>query len=491
MRLTATLLLLAALLLAPAARVRAYTLQYTGATAITQVRWPTTTINVALSTSLSNPPPYVRATGEQVVAAARRALASWSAVSNVQFNVTTRPEQDAAADGVSLITVADTPANHALFRGGLQPGRARVTFDSGGNIAEADLAVNPLVTRADPFAGEVRSFFSTDGTPDSYDLESTFVHEIGHMLGLEHSGVAGATMQPRQGANGTYNLANFSARTLSSDDIAGVRAVYGPHLGLGSISGRVSYNGMAPTASPAFGAHVVAEEVTTGRVAASNVASAAGYYRIDGLAPGQYRVVVEQLDEPVVAAQLGVGAGGYPASAIATQPAFVTTEAGNVTVASEATTTLNVSVAGAAAAVNPKFVGTGESFQLSTVAVPLEPGKTRSVLVGGNNLTLSPDGMVTGVSVNSPYISVSNVQQVDGFGITVISFDVTAGALVPPGEYSLRLTTSAGQVAYVAGVLTVEPSSAKAEQTPPEAPNLTVARLRRDSAPPRPRRGLA
>ncbi len=489
MRPTVTLLLLAALLLAPPAR--AYTLQYTGAAAITQVRWPTTTIAVALSTSLSNPPPYVRATGEQVVAAARRALASWSAVSNIQFNITTRPEQDATADGISLITIADTPANHSLFRTGLQPGRARVTFDSAGNITEADLAVNALVTRADPSAGEVRSFFSTDGTPDSYDLESTFAHEIGHMLGLEHSGVAGATMQPRQGANGTYNVSNFSARTLSSDDVAGVRAVYGPHAGLGSISGRVSYNGTAATAAPAFGAHVIAEEVTTGRVAASNVANAAGYYRIDGLAPGQYRVVVEQLDEPVVAAQLGVGGGGYPANAIATQPAFLTTEAGVVTVSAETTTTFPVAVPGAAAAVNPKFVGTGASFQLSTVAVPVEAGKTVSVLVGGNNLTLSPDGMLTGVTVNSPYISVSNVQQVDGFGITVISFDVTAGALTPPGDYSLRLTTSAGQVAYVAGVLTVEPPSAKAEQTLSDSPQLTVARLRRGPAPRRPQHGLA
>lgn len=490
MRLTATLLLLVAMLLAPAP-VRAYTLQYASAAAITQVRWPTATVAVGLSTSLNNPPAYVRATGEQVVAAARRALASWSAVSNIQFNVTTRPEQDAAADGISLITIADTPANHSLFRTGLQPGRARVTFDSAGNITEADLAVNPLVTRADAFAGEVRSFFSTDGTPDSYDLESTFAHEIGHMLGLEHSGVAGATMQPRQGANGTYNFSNFSARTLSSDDVAGVRAVYGPHAGFGSIAGRVSYNGASLAAAPAFGAHVIAEEVTTGRVAASNVANAAGYYRIDGLAPGQYRVVVEQLDEPVVAAQLGAGAGGYPALAIATQPPFLTTEAGVVTVASDATTTLAVAVAGAAAAVNPKFVGTGESFQLSTVAVPVEPGKTASVLVGGNNLTLSPDGMVTGVSINSPYVTVSNVQQVDGFGLTVISFDVTAGALTPPGEYSLRLTTSAGQVVYVTGALTVEPPSAKAEQTPSDAPQFTVARLRRDATPRQPRRRLA
>jgi hypothetical protein len=476
MRLTATLLLLAALLLAPAAPARAYALQYASAAAVTQVRWPTTNIAVALSTSLASPPPYVHATGEQVVAAARRALARWSAASNIQFNVTTRSEQDAAADGVNLITVADTAANHALFRTGLQPGRARVTFDAFGNISEADLAVNPLVTRADPYEGEVRSFFSTDGAPGSYDLESTFVHEIGHMLGLEHSGVAGATMQPRQGANGIYDLSNFTTRTLSSDDVAGIRAVYGPRAGLGSIAGRVSYNGTSALAAPAFGAHVLAEEVATGRVAAGNVANAAGNYRIDGLPPGQYRVVVEQLDEPVSVAQVGSGAGGYPSPTLAAQPPFTTTEAGTLTVAPDATTLLSVAVPGAAAAVNPKYVGTGESFQLSTVAVPVVPGRALTVLVGGNNLTLGPDGMVTGVGVNSPFIAVSNVRQVEGFDIPVISFDITPSALTPPGEYSVRLTTLAGQVAYVSGVLTVEPPGATtAEQTLLDYSQFSVA----------------
>src|ERR1044072_669857 len=105
MRLTATLFVLAALILAPAARTRAYTLQYTSTAATTQVHWPTTNITVALSNSLTNPPSYVHATGEQVVLAARRALSRWALASNIQFNVTTSGAQEAAADGVSLITL--------------------------------------------------------------------------------------------------------------------------------------------------------------------------------------------------------------------------------------------------------------------------------------------------------------------------------------------------------------------------------------------------
>jgi hypothetical protein len=481
MRLTATLLVLAALILAPAVRPRAYTLQYTSTAATTQVRWPTTSITVALSTSLNNPPSYVRATGAQVVLAARRALSRWALASNLQFNITTSGAQDAVADGVSLITIADTGSNRALFSTGVQPGRARVTFDGSGNITEADLAVNPLVTRFDPFGNQVASFFSTDGTADSYDLESTFVHEIGHMLGLEHSGVVAASMQPRQGTNGTYNLPNFTTRTLSTDDVAGIRAIYGPRTGLGSIAGRVGYN--STTGAAAFGAHVFAEDVATGRVMAGNVANAAGNYRIDGLPPGQYRVVVEQLDEPVAAAQIGSNGGGYPASTLSNMPPFVTTEAGTVTVGAEATAQLNVAVQGAVPAINPKFIGTGASFQLSTVAVPFVPGQAQTILVAGDNMNAAPSGTVTGVSIsiNSPFITVSNVQQLNGFGIPVISFDISPSILTPPGEYSVRAISSAGQIAYISGGLTVDlPNGVPSGQNLSDNSQFFVAQHYRD-----------
>jgi hypothetical protein len=431
-------------------------LQYTSTAAATQIRWPTTSITVALSTSLSSPPAYVRATGAQVVLAARRALSRWALASNIQFNVTTSAAQDAVGDGVSLITIADTGQNRALFSTGVQPGRARVAFDGSGNLTEADLAINPLVTRFDFLGNQVASFFSTDGAADSYDLESTFVHEIGHMLGLEHSGVVASSMQPRQGTNGTYNLPSFTTRTLSSDDLAGIRAVYGPRSGLGGIAGRVGYN--SATGAAAFGAHVFAEEVATGRVVAGNVVNAAGNYRIDGLPPGQYRVVVEPLDEPVAATQIGSNGGGYPASTLSNMPAFVTTEAGTVTVGAEATAQLNVAVPGTVPAINPRFIGTGASFQLSTVAVPVVPGQSQTILVAGDNMNAAPSGTVTGVSIsiNSPFITVSNVQQLGGFGIPVISFDISPSILTPPGEYSVRAISSAGQIAYISGGLTVD-----------------------------------
>jgi hypothetical protein len=475
MRLIATLLIFVALILGPVARSRAYTLQYTSTAATTQVKWPTTNITVALSTSLNNPPAFVHATGAQVVLAARRALSRWSLASNIQFNVTTSANQDAVADGVSLITIADTGSNRALFTTGLQPGRARVVFDNSGNISEADMAVNPNVTRFDGF-NQVPSFFSTDGTNDSYDLESTFVHEIGHMLGLEHSGITAASMQPRQGTNGTYNLPNFTTRTLSSDDVAGIRAIYGPRTGLGSIAGRVGYNSTTGTA--AFGAHVFAEDVATGRVVAGNVANSTGAYRIDSLPPGQYRVIVEQLDEPVRADQIGSNGGGYPASTLAGQPPFLTTEAGTVTVGFEATTTLNVAVPSGSSTINPTFIGTGASFQLSKVAVPVVPGQPATILIGGDNLSLVPTG---GVTINSPFITVSNIQQLGGFGIPVISFDINPSILTPSGDYSVRVQSSSGQVTFISGGLTVDlPNGVPAGQNLSDNSQFFVAQHYRD-----------
>jgi hypothetical protein len=452
MRLTATLLLLAALLLAPVAPARGYALQFTGTGVATQIHWPTTSITVALSTSLNNPPPFVHATGAQVLAAARRALSRWSLASNIQFNVVSSSAQDvnvSGGDGVSLITVADTGNNRSFFNRGLQPGRARVVFDGGGNISEADIAVNPNATRLDFTGQEVASFFSTDGTPGSYDLESTFVHEIGHMLGLEHSGLVSASMQPRQGTNGTFNLPNFTTRTLSSDDVAGIRAVYGPRTGLGSIAGRVSYVG----GNAAFGAHVFAEDVATGRIVAGNIALPNGNYRIDSLPPGQYRVVVERLDEPVNAAEVASRSGAYQGLSTTSTAPFLTTEAGPVNVASGGGAALDIAVPGGSVPFNPLFIGTGNSGQLSTVAVPFAPGQRTTILVGGDNLGVIP---ASGVSVTSPFITVSNVQQIVGFGIPVISFDITPSRITPTGEYSVRLQSSAGQVAYISGGLTVD-----------------------------------
>jgi hypothetical protein len=54
------------------------------------------------------------------------------------------------------------------------------------------------------------------------DVESVALHEIGHILGLAHSTVAGAVMGP-------FSSTNSTERVLADDDIAGVHQLYPPH----------------------------------------------------------------------------------------------------------------------------------------------------------------------------------------------------------------------------------------------------------------------
>jgi hypothetical protein len=61
----------------------------------------------------------------------------------------------------------------------------------------------------------------SDGCSGEYDIDGIMTHETGHIIGLGHSSVAGATMYPSVAA------CDFSPRTLSSDDVAGRKDLYG------------------------------------------------------------------------------------------------------------------------------------------------------------------------------------------------------------------------------------------------------------------------
>jgi hypothetical protein len=459
-----------------AVNVRSYTLQFTDASNSIQVRWPSGTITIALSSSLSTPQQNIK-TGSDVIGAVRRALDHWREAANIRFQLVSSDVQSISApgtrgDGVSLITVAHTAENAAPFSGvGVEmPGRARIFSTVGGSIAEADIVLNP---------GQV---FSTDGSAGTYDLEAIFTHEIGHLLGLEHSAVLGATMQPRQGKNGIYNLSSISQRNLSEDDRAGVRAIYGARLGAGvrgAIAGIINFSSGAPV----FGANVWAEEVATGRVRASNITLANGSYRIDGLLPGNYRVFAQPLGGVIFASEIASQRGAYVGLAINQQLSFSTEEVGTVTVAAGATRPLNAQLSGSSSLLNPSFVGI--NGQLSTIAVPLAPIGTYRIFVAGEGISVSQLSK-NGISTTSPFIIVDPTSVADAnFGnkLSVISFDVSVSADARPGDYSLRLLSLTGEVAYVVGALTIDAAETSADAgfdtliTPIDSADISVNEL--------------
>lgn len=148
----------------------------------------------------------------------------------------------------------------------------------GRQIVDADIIFNP------------NRIFSMDGAPGTTDLESVAVHEVGHLLGLDHTAIVSATMNPQAGSGVTF------FRVLQTDDRIGCSVLYPtPEFSrsTGELAGRVLLDGAG-----VYGAHVVALD-EAGRAVTSALSGKDGSYRISGLSPGSYRLYAEPLDEPV------------------------------------------------------------------------------------------------------------------------------------------------------------------------------------------------
>jgi hypothetical protein len=417
-----------------------------------QIKWKTKTIQIALSTSLGLPSASITPESD-VAGAVRRALDSWSKASNITFEVVSSKAQSISpankGDGISLITVAPTAENLAIFAEGNNAARTRVFYDPAtGEISEADIVINPF-----PYSTENEPLqFSTDATPGTYDLESTFAHEIGHLLGLSHSAVIASTMQASQGLNGTYGRAALTERTLSEADSAAVRSLYGGCEKSGSVDGRIQ-NSVDGKLLPVNAAHVWLEDLSSGRVMASSRTTTSGKFSIGCIPAGDYRVMAEYLDqqflEPTALSRDSRPGGRQRAfrsleisSLLRISPDMVSTLSYNLVPPQSSAPTLS-----------PRFLGLNS--ELSTSPLPVEPGTKLTLYVGGDGVDQVPG---TGLSVSSHFITVdpaSLTLQEFHDSTPVISFEVTLAANTPPGDYSIRLQSNSGEVAYLAGGITI------------------------------------
>ncbi len=169
-----------------------------------------------------------------------------------------------------------------------------------GQIVEADIIFNPA------------ALFSLDEvTPsDRYDLQSVATHEIGHLLGLDHTALSSSVMFPTLARKVNYG------KVLSAEDRIAVSKLYPTGTffsSRGGVSGAVKISAGAGL----FGAHVVAVDAG-GRPVASAFTDPNGIYQILGLEPGQYSTYVEPLDGPVSSGSISNLASSFPGATVGT-----------------------------------------------------------------------------------------------------------------------------------------------------------------------------
>jgi hypothetical protein len=398
----------------------------------TRYRWRKPSIAVAISSSVTSNLSNI-ATGADVNGAIDRSIGSWEKASAVSLRRFSSLEQSVSAagpqgDGISLVTIAATPENVALFPLGLDDAtaRTRVFYDARGFITEADIVLNPYLQ------------FSTDGTTGTFDLESTLTHEFGHLLGLSHSPVVSATMNDDYGRNGTYNLPAFAARTLAADDIASIRSVYGPAIKDENCCGRISGRLLIVNRRSAVNYTVWAQEAD-GRVAAATTTGSDGSFKLGGLPNVQMRLFAQSSDA---------------------DPTLSFTDLGAINLSLKPSISIQRKIDGSDTTLHADFLGF--NGQLAAVAIPVNSGNVYSVAIGSSDIsqggfdveTESDDLVVQSESATSSY----------GNGLSMLGFNVAIKSTVTGGEYSLVLRNSTGERRAIIGALTVE-----------KFPNLWVA----------------
>ncbi|MEZ5353649.1 MAG: matrixin family metalloprotease [Bryobacteraceae bacterium] len=206
--------------------------------------------------------------------------------------------ETAVSSGVNLVTFTD-PA----------------PFDDG--VCDRNLFVSCTILRFDELTGEILGAsvafnpykrHSASGMAGTHDLGLVMLHEMGHVLGLDHSAVLDSVMTPEVELDPSASpRASFPLRRLASDDRLTLAALY-PSEPMAVIRGRVLRGG-----EPVAGAHVLAID-RRGHPAMGVITPAGGDYEL-GLPAGEYKLAVEPLDGPVGQGQfytIGSAAASFP-----------------------------------------------------------------------------------------------------------------------------------------------------------------------------------
>lgn len=354
------------------------------------------------------------------------------ATTNVDINL---------GDGRNLIYFTKTSTvNGGRNNMGSLAGLTLIAGDAEGRILEADTALNAALYQW------FTEFNNT--TSGARFVESIALHEIGHMLGLDHTPLGGGTVI--DGSPGVGPSAG-----LSSDEIAAARFLNpnGTIAALiGGFTGTVRMNGTAIKGA------IVTAETLEGFAISATVSDASGIYRLPALPVGNYNLHVSPLD-PTVA---GTGNSLFRDKDIA--PDFL-----NAITTFKPTENLAISVTGNTTKTQDFTVTSGEPplriQQLSQpttssnapfgvrYAIGLNPGDTKYLGVASSNLTSDAVFTITGdgVAIGS---MIFEANRLGGGTLHLLQAAVTIAPNATPGLRTIVVRRGT-DVAYANGYFEV------------------------------------
>ena len=203
-------------------------------------------------------------TAESVQDAIDEGVEDWNRVSPVKLNPVFTAYPPELGSGASF----RFSSNPAYFGKGVLA-ITSINYDStSGSIMSADILMNESLYSG----GSFTSNKANSSGPVAY-IGDVITHELGHLLGLNHSEVHDSSM--------IYSIFK-GQHSIHMDDESGIKDLYG-RSGSAGIKGKVVRRG----SSPVFGAHVQAINLNTNEVAMGVFTEEDGSFEIKGLSPNQ------------------------------------------------------------------------------------------------------------------------------------------------------------------------------------------------------------
>ena len=351
------------------------------------------------------------------IPALRNAIDAWNDVegTSAQLVENTNPASMAAGNWAStahhVLRFDESNASGYFPLGSSTVALTPVWFYGNGVISDADVLFNGKGYR-----------FTTSGEFGHFDVQDVATHELGHLLGLDHSGQAGSSLYPYVDSQVILH------RSLSRDEEQALRAIY-PDSAQGSLSGsvqRVSNSAGVP------GAQIIARDAE-GRTCGGTLTDGLGNFVIGGMQAGDYTLVALPLDSPVASGNISAG------HVVVTDFEPRTTGPFHVN-------------AGQAVGVGGLFVDADVALNLGTSGNRLPLRATRGVW---STHRLSGSALAPGSTLTASDPNV--IVQVTGWSWAQVGFQLFVPAGEEIGHFDLIATNAAGEVSVLPAAVEITP----------------------------------